>query len=249
MSGALGRNDGILYDRGTRGHFWLSTPYAYTYSHYLRFSSAGISPKGGNYKPHGFPLCCVAFPSRALRSLPLSVMLSGILYWSSGGLSSRGAGGYFWSSAPYAYANSRYLYFNPTNVNPKNGRNKPDGYPLRCVARFICVFLPELSAAFLFRLCCRAISAGTVVISSIEVRAASSGYLHLAPTPIHDTCTSTPLTLTLRVATISLTAWLSAAPPVFSYAIIVLGFLAQKGAENFTSESDGRKEASDDVHR
>ena len=73
--------------------------------------------------------------SRALRSLPLSVMLSGDLNWSSGNLNRRGTYGSFWSSTPYAYTNSRYLYFYSTNVGPKNGGYKPNGFTLRCVAR------------------------------------------------------------------------------------------------------------------
>ena len=42
--------------------------------------------------------------------------------------------GRFWASTPYSYTDSRYLYFNSTGVLPKNVSNKPDGFPLRCVA-------------------------------------------------------------------------------------------------------------------
>ena len=89
-------------------------------------------------------------------------MLSGFLNWNSGYLNARGVGGYFWASTPAAYTGSRILYFVSTNVNPKDNYGKPNGMALRCVARFfrtstyaqkiIATFLPELSAASLFRL-------------------------------------------------------------------------------------------------
>ena len=140
-------------------------------------------------------------------------MVSGFLDWYSGNLSVRGTRGLFWTSTLSSYAFSRDLGFASTEVVPKNNSNKPYGLSIRCVARFTCIFLPELSAAFLFRLCCRALSSGSVVISAIEVRAATSGHLRLAPTQLHGPCTSTPLTSTLRVATVSPTASPSAASP------------------------------------
>ena len=79
-------------------------------------------------------------------------MVSGYLSWYSGNLYRSGMYGYFWASTLNSYAYSRDLHFNSTNVNPKNFNDKPFGFTLRCVARFTCVFLPELSAAFLFRL-------------------------------------------------------------------------------------------------
>ena len=61
-------------------------------------------------------------------------MMSGLLVWHSSNLFDRGTHGYFWASTPTSYANSRYLYFNSTNVGPKNNDHKPSGFPLRCVA-------------------------------------------------------------------------------------------------------------------
>ena len=171
--------------------------------------------------------------------------MSGYLFWGSGTLYSRGTYGSFWASMPLSYTDSRHLHFSSTFVIPKFGSNKPYGFTLRCVAQLFVPFLPELSAAFLFRLCCWVISPGAVVLSTVVVRAATSGHLRLTPTQIHGTCTSTPLMLILRLTTISPTAYPSAASPIlFAYVIIVSGILAQKGAENFTSESDGRKEES-----
>ena len=66
-------------------------------------------------------------------------MMSGYLGWDSGNLGVRGTYGDFWSSTPYTYTNSHSLYFNSTNVNPKNGSHKPHGFALRCVA--LCAFV------------------------------------------------------------------------------------------------------------
>ena len=73
--------------------------------------------------------------SRAIRSFPLSLVFSGNYYWYSGGLNSRGTGGLYWSSTPYAATNSRYLYFNSTRVYPQGGDYKTYGLTVRCVAR------------------------------------------------------------------------------------------------------------------
>ena len=140
VSGYLYWANGSLYSRGTDGNFWASTPSSYTSSRYLDFNSTYVYPKNGGGKPLGFPLRCVArficiFPSRALRSLPLSVMMSGDLYWIYGSLGGRGTNGHFWASTPYSYTSSRDLYFSSTNVYPKSGNDKPYGLPLRRVAR------------------------------------------------------------------------------------------------------------------
>ena len=74
------------------------------------------------------------FRTRALRSLPLSVMLSGNLYWVYGNPDNRGTYGHFWSSTPYSYTDSRLLVFGSTNVYSKSGYAKPGGFTLRCVA-------------------------------------------------------------------------------------------------------------------
>ena len=166
-------------------------------------------------------------------------MMSGELWWANGYPGNIGVNGRSWASTPYSYAVTRYLGFASTNVNPRSGDYKPYGMTLRCVARnpqkphsystsitfrnfpprskflFPALFLPELSAASLFRLCCRAISTGAMVFSAIEVRMATSGHLRLTPTPIHSAWSSAPLTFTLGMAAISCTAWPSAASPVF----------------------------------
>ena len=61
-------------------------------------------------------------------------MMSGNLYWGSGNLYDRGTDGYFWSSTPGSYTDSRSLYFYSTYINPKYGYRKPYGFTLRCVA-------------------------------------------------------------------------------------------------------------------
>ena len=78
-----------------------------------------------------------ASPSRALRSLPLSVMMSGSYNWYNGNSDWGAKNGYgsFWASTPNSCTLSRHLFFYSTNVNPKYGNNKPNGFSLRCVAR------------------------------------------------------------------------------------------------------------------
>ena len=78
-----------------------------------------------------------ASPSRALRSLPLSVMMSGYYDWHNGNSDwgTKNGRGVFWSSTPYSYTSSRDLYFYSTNVYFRSGNDKPHGYTLRCVAR------------------------------------------------------------------------------------------------------------------
>ncbi|MBR3279247.1 MAG: hypothetical protein IKG01_10190 [Lachnospiraceae bacterium] len=51
---------GDLNYRGTLGNYWSSTPYAYTYSHYLGFTSTYVYPQNGNYKTNGLTVRCVA---------------------------------------------------------------------------------------------------------------------------------------------------------------------------------------------
>ena len=89
-------------------------------------------------------------------------MMSGRFNWNNGTLYGSGTYGGFWTSTPNSYIYSRYLSFSSADVYPKNYVNKPYGFPLRCVARFfrtstyaqkiIVPLLPELPAAFLFRL-------------------------------------------------------------------------------------------------
>ena len=177
MSGNIYWNSGGLHDRGTVGNFWTSTLSSYTYSRRLYFYSTNVNSRNDGSKSNGFTLRCVAqnhpkpppmfhsntsselssalqilctFSSRALRSLPLSVMLSGDLHWSSGTLNSRGTLGHFWSSTPYTYARSLSLYFFSTSVNPKDGDYKPDGLTLHCVALTFQNFHPL--SKFLFSL-------------------------------------------------------------------------------------------------
>ena len=97
----------------------------FLYFYYIKYLSS--------CNPLSFCRLFFAPPSRALRSLPLSVMMSGNFYWGDGNLNARGAYGFFWSSTPYSYTYSRYLNFGSTNVNPKYGFHKPHGLTLRCV--------------------------------------------------------------------------------------------------------------------
>ena len=73
--------------------------------------------------------------SRKARNYPLSIIFSGDYYWVNGDLYNRGAAGFYWSSAPYAYTNSRDLGFHSTVVDTQSGYDKTYGLTVRCVAR------------------------------------------------------------------------------------------------------------------
>ena len=75
----------------------------------------------------GFTVCCDS--RRAL-----SYVRSGNYNWNSGGLNNRGSNGNYWSAATYNTNNSRNLNFNASNLNPRNGNNKGNGFAVRCVA-------------------------------------------------------------------------------------------------------------------
>ena len=63
-------------------------------------------------------------------------MMSGYYDWHNGNSDwgAKNGRGRFWSSTPYVYTYSRYLYFNSTEVLPRDGSYKPNGFTLRCVA-------------------------------------------------------------------------------------------------------------------
>ena len=139
--------------------------------------------------------------------------MSGYLNWSWGNLYGRGTGSNFWASTHNSYTNSRDLGFGSANVGPKNNVDKSYGFALRRVAQLFAPFLPELSATFLFRLCCRAISTGATAVSGAKVRMAASGHLPPTRMQIRTNCTSSPLASPLRLAPISRSAQPSAASP------------------------------------
>ena len=62
-------------------------------------------------------------------------MMSGDYIWHTGTLYGGGTHGFFWASTLYSYTYSRGLYFDSSNVNPKNVSYKPYGMSLRCVAQ------------------------------------------------------------------------------------------------------------------
>jgi len=64
---------------------------------------------------------------------------------STGALTNVGTNGYVYSSSSYAAGdrNAGYLNFNSGNVNPLNGNNRANGFPVRCVQH-----LPELLISF-----------------------------------------------------------------------------------------------------
>ena len=69
-----------------------------------------------------------------LHAFPLSYVRSGNYGWASGGLYYRGSYGYYWSAATYNTSSSRYLGFLASDLSPRNGYFKGDGFAVRCVA-------------------------------------------------------------------------------------------------------------------
>jgi uncharacterized protein (TIGR02145 family) len=52
--------DGTLYNVGTAGHYWSSTPFSDTYANYMVFTASGyVRPQDNPYKYYGFPVRCV----------------------------------------------------------------------------------------------------------------------------------------------------------------------------------------------
>ncbi len=50
---------GNLYDRGSGGYFWSSTPYLAAYAHRLYFYSTRLIPQSGGDKMYGLTIRCV----------------------------------------------------------------------------------------------------------------------------------------------------------------------------------------------
>ncbi|MBR3204677.1 hypothetical protein IKF81_03270 [Candidatus Saccharibacteria bacterium] len=51
--------DSSLYNRGSSGFFWSSTPYSAANAHGLNFNSTRLAPQSGNNKVHGLTIRCV----------------------------------------------------------------------------------------------------------------------------------------------------------------------------------------------
>ena len=62
-------------------------------------------------------------------------MASGYRHRETGAMTNVGAEGDLWSSSPNASGNHNAgnLNFNAGNVNPLNGTNRANGFPVRCV--------------------------------------------------------------------------------------------------------------------
>ncbi|MBR3204400.1 hypothetical protein IKF81_01825 [Candidatus Saccharibacteria bacterium] len=58
-SGGYAWVNGNLNLRGSRGHFWSSTPYSTANAHFLSFDSTRLIPQYGSNKEDGFIIRCV----------------------------------------------------------------------------------------------------------------------------------------------------------------------------------------------
>jgi hypothetical protein len=62
----------------------------------------------------------------------------------TGGLDSVGSAGVYWSSSPSGVSGGYHLYFGSTSVAPSGSNSRGYGFPARCIAAFITVFLHDL---------------------------------------------------------------------------------------------------------
>ena len=65
---------------------------------------------------------------------PLSFFRSGYYVYSSATHYGRSLYGYSWESRISSATNSNYLGFGSAYLNPQNGRNRGDGFSVRCVS-------------------------------------------------------------------------------------------------------------------
>ena len=78
-------------------------------------------------------LASASTPAFAFNKSSLFLSASGSRYHSSGGLSSVGGNGNYWSAAANSQTNAYNLNFNSGNVNPLNNNNRANGFSVRAV--------------------------------------------------------------------------------------------------------------------
>jgi hypothetical protein len=59
-AGYRDRANGGLYDVGSGGYFWSSSPSGGTYGYHLRFNSSSVSPSTSDSRSYGFLARCIA---------------------------------------------------------------------------------------------------------------------------------------------------------------------------------------------
>ena len=65
----------------------------------------------------------------------MSFIRSGLYAWYYGYLSTRRSDGYYWSSRAGSGTRAYSLYFAGSNIYPRNGYNRGNGFAVRCGAR------------------------------------------------------------------------------------------------------------------
>ena len=75
-----------------------------------------------------------------MRRQPLSLALSGTLYFYSGQVATVAGAGYFWSSTSFSAPNARRLAFSSNDLYPQTSAYKGSGFSVSCVRLACSVF-------------------------------------------------------------------------------------------------------------
>ena len=126
-----------LYNVGSVGYYWSSTPYSSNNAYILLFSSNTITACGlhGSRPRLLCPLrgCWVVVGGQVVATSPLYFVRNGYVAPGSSYLNVAG-GGYYWSSHAYSTSYAYGLYLNPSYVGPSPSSHRYFGYSMRCVA-------------------------------------------------------------------------------------------------------------------
>ena len=140
-SGYRNNSDGKLYNSGTNGYGWTSTPYNSSNAWNLNFNS-GNANMNNNNRGNGFPVRCVqasapvfAFTKNTFVFFPASGYRNG----SSARLGDSGAGGYEWTSVLAEDGSSWRLVFH-SGVAAVGVLSRTYGFSVRCVQASAAVF-------------------------------------------------------------------------------------------------------------
>lgn len=66
-AGVRNYSNADVYDVGSNGYYWSSTPYNANLANYLNFSSSNILPQGRNYRAYGSSVRCFRNPPQPIE--------------------------------------------------------------------------------------------------------------------------------------------------------------------------------------
>ena len=140
MSGYYWWTTGTMFGQDGVEYLWSNLVYSPADSYFTRVMSSELYSQYTAEKPFGFSLRCVnprcsPAGSSAARSYPVSLVLSGNYFWSSGTASSQNAYGDWWSSWARQddSALSYSLDVSASRPVPQYTYFKYVGFALRCV--------------------------------------------------------------------------------------------------------------------